>query len=262
MTIFERLALAVRSETPVALVTRMDEGAIGAKLLVFEDEAIGDLGNEGLTSAAAEEARASLFAGEPVLRTFGPEGEPIGVETRVFIQSFAPKPDMFIFGAVDFSRAMAKLGKYLGYRVTVVDARPVFATRARIPDADDLVVAWPDEFLAGARVNAATAIIILTHDAKFDIPILQIALRTNAGYIGAMGSRRTHAERLAQLKEFGVSDDDLARICAPIGLDIGARKPEETAISIAGEIIALRSGRSGGRLVNSSRPIHASRQPA
>jgi xanthine dehydrogenase accessory factor len=262
MTIFERLAQAVRSETPVALVTRIDEGAIGSKLLVFEDEAIGSLGSEGLTNAAVEEARAALFSGEPVLRTFGPDGEPIGIEARVFIQSFAPKPDMLIFGAVDFSRAMAKLGKYLGYRVTVVDARPVFATRARIPDADDVVVAWPDEFLAGARVNAATAIIILTHDPKFDIPILQIALRTNAGYVGAMGSRRTHAERIAQLKDLGVSDHDLARICAPVGLDIGARKPEETAVSIAAEIIALRSGRSGGRLVNGIRAIHASRQPA
>jgi xanthine dehydrogenase accessory factor len=261
VTIFERLAQAIHAEMPVALVTRMDDHAIGAKLLVFEDESIGDLGSAGLTQAATQEALAALFAGEPVLRSFGPEGEPIGIEAHIFIQPFTPAPDMYIFGAVDFSRSMARLGKYLGFRVTVVDARPAFATRTRIPDADDVVVAWPDQFLVHARVTPRTAIIILTHDPKFDIPILQVALRTSAGYIGAMGSRRTHGERVSQLKELGVSDVDLARICAPVGLDIGARTPQETAVSIAAEIVALRSGRTGGRLVNSTRSIHAS-QPA
>jgi xanthine dehydrogenase accessory factor len=261
MTIFERLARAIHEETPVALVTRLDGDAAGAKLLVSEDDAIGDLGSPGLTRAATEEARARLY-GEAAARSFGFDGEPVLTEVRLFIQPFAPKPDMYIFGAIDFSRAMATLGKYLGYRVTVVDARPVFATRERIPDADGVVVAWPDEFLASARVTSGTAIIVLTHDPKFDIPLLQIALRTRAGYIGAMGSRRTHAERVAELRELGATDRELARISAPIGLDIGARTPEETAISIAAEIIALRSGRSGGRLVQGTQPIHASRQPA
>jgi xanthine dehydrogenase accessory factor len=145
--------------------------------------------------------------------------------------------------------------------VTVVDARPVFATKARIPDADRVVVAWPDDWLARAPVDARTALIILTHDVKFDIPLLQVALRTSAGYIGAMGSRRTHANRIDELKALGVSDADLARISAPIGLDIGARTPEETAISIAAEIIALREQRGGGRLSEGSLPVHNARDP-
>ncbi|MGH7708335.1 MAG: XdhC family protein [Vulcanimicrobiaceae bacterium] len=262
MTLFERLAGAIRTETPVALVTRLDDLAIGAKLLVFEDAAYGDLATSGLTYAATGEARARLFAGETTTRTFGLDGEPTGVEARVFIQSFAPKPNMYVFGAIDFSRAMASLGKYMGYRVTVIDARPVFATKARIPDADEVVVGWPDEFLAGARVDRRTVVIVLTHDPKFDIPLLAVALRTNVGYIGAMGSRRTHAERLASLRALGVGEPDLARINAPVGLDVGARTPEETAISIAAEIVALRTGRNGGRLTLGTEPIHVPQEAA
>jgi xanthine dehydrogenase accessory factor len=156
---------------------------------------------------------------------------------------------------------MATLGKYLGYRVTVVDARPVFATRERVPDADEVVVAWPDEFLRDAPVDARTALIVLTHDVKFDIPLLQVALRTDAGYIGAMGSRSTHAKRVAALREAGVGESDLARINAPIGLDLGGRTPEETAVSIAAEIIALRAGRRGGRLTEGTLPVHAESAP-
>jgi xanthine dehydrogenase accessory factor len=261
VTIFERLAAAIRSETPVALATRLDETLAGAKLLVGRAETFGDLGSPGLNDAATEEARALLALGETEQRTFGNDGEPIGVEARIFIQSFAPKPNMYVFGAIDFSRAMARLGKYLGYRVTVIDARPVFATKARIPDADEVVVAWPDEFLARASVDETTALVVLTHDVKFDIPLLQVALRTTAGYIGAMGSRRTHANRIAELRAAGVDGPALDRISAPIGLDIGARTPEETAVSIGAEIIALRSGRAGGRLSLSSEAIHPSRQP-
>ncbi|MBD5606919.1 MAG: XdhC family protein [Candidatus Eremiobacteraeota bacterium] len=164
---------------------------------------------------------------------------------------------MFVFGAIDFSRAMASIGKFLGYRVTVVDARPVFATKARIPDADDIVVAWPDEFLAAARVTPSTALIVLTHDVKFDVPLLDVALRTRAAYIGVMGSRRTHANRVAALREAGIDEAQLSRLSAPVGLDIGARTPEETAISIAAEIIALRGERNGGRLRDTTLPVHA-----
>jgi xanthine dehydrogenase accessory factor len=260
-SVFERLSAAIRSEGPVALATRLGDTHLGAKLLISADAVAGDLGSAGLNEAAALEARALLALGETETRTFGGDGEPIGVEARVFIQSFAPKPNMYIFGAIDFSRAMARLGKYLGYRVTVVDARPVFATKMRIPDADDVIVEWPDAFLARAPVDESTALIVLTHDVKFDIPLLLAALQTNAGYIGAMGSRRTHANRVAELREAGISERDLARISAPVGLDLGARTPEETAVSIAAEIIALRSGRSGGRLSDGSAPIHASRQP-
>ena len=257
--IFERLSEALRNDTPVALVTRLDGAQAGAKLLVLDDAVHGDLGTPGLNFAAAGEARALLAVGENALRTFGEDGEPVGVEVRLFIAAYAPKPMMYVFGAIDFSRAMARIGKYLGYLVTVVDARPIFATKARIPDADEVVVAWPDEFLAKAPVDERTALIILTHDVKFDIPVLQLAVRTNAGYIGAMGSRRTHANRIDALREAGMPDDDIARISAPIGLDIGARTPEETAISIAAEIVAQRERRRGGRLSDGTLPVHNDR---
>lgn len=257
--IFERFAAALRSDTPVALVTRLDGEHAGAKLLVFTDDVTGDLGTPGLNAAAAAEARAQLALGQNTLRTFGEDGEPVGVEVRVFIAAYAPKPAMYIFGAIDFSRAMARIGKYLGYHVVVVDARPIFATKARIPDADEIVVTWPDEYLRAAKVDERTALIILTHDVKFDIPLLEVAVRTGAGYIGAMGSRRTHANRLEALHAAGITETDIARISAPIGLDIGARTPEETAISIAAEIVANREGRSGGRLSEGSLPVHVPR---
>jgi xanthine dehydrogenase accessory factor len=260
--IFDRLARALRDDVPVALVTRLDGEHAGAKLLVFEDDAEGDLGTPGLNVAASGEARALLAVGETAIRTFGEDGEPVGVEVRLFIAAYAPKPVMYIFGAIDFSRAMARIGKYLGYQVTVVDARPVFATKQRLPDADEIVVAWPDEFLAKAPVDKRTALIILTHDVKFDIPVLQMALRTDAGYIGAMGSRRTHANRIEELRRVGITDAELARISAPIGLDIGARTPEETAISIAAEIVALRERRRGGRLSEGRLPVHNDRAAA
>jgi xanthine dehydrogenase accessory factor len=255
--IFERLAAALRADALIALATRLDDLRPGAKLIVDARGVEGDLGTPGLNLAVEAEARALLTVGENGLRSFGFEGEPIGVEARVFVQSFAPKADLYIFGAIDFSRALARLGKYLGYRVTVVDARPVFATAARIPDADRVVVAWPDEFLSAAHVEARTAIVVLTHDPKFDVPLLKVALNTDAGYIGVMGSRRTHAERVELLRAAGVTDEQLLRISAPVGLDIGARTPEEMALSIAAEIVALRSDRRGGRLRDGSQPVHA-----
>ena len=261
MTLFERLAEALHADRPVALVTRIDGPQAGAKLLVFDDDVSGDLGTPGLNVAGAGEARALLAVGETATRSFGEDGEPVGVEVRLFIAAYAPKPVMYVFGAIDFSRAMARIGKYLGYHVTVVDARPIFATRQRVPDADEVVVAWPDEFLARAPVDNRTALIVLTHDVKFDIPLLQVALRTEAGYIGAMGSRRTHANRIEELRRVGISEADLARVSAPIGLDVGARTPEETAISIAAEIIAMREGRRGGRLSESTLPVHNERSP-
>jgi xanthine dehydrogenase accessory factor len=259
---FERFARALAAEEPIASATRIDEAGAGRRLLAGEAEAWGDLGTAGLTYAATGEARALLAAGEKALREFGPDGEPTGVGARLFIEAFAPKPVMYIFGAIDFSRAMASLAKYVGYRVVVVDARPIFATKARVPDADEVVVAWPDEYLAGASVDERTAIVVLTHDPKFDIPLLRVALGTRAGYIGAMGSRRTHANRIAELRAAGLSEAEFARISAPVGLDIGARTPEETAVSIVAEIVALRSQRPGGRLTAGTEPIHAARTPA
>ena len=255
--ILRRIADAVGADVPIALAIGLDGPALGRERLVSgDDDAYGSMGNEGLDHAVSGEARALLAAGDTVIRSFGDEGQPVGTDVRVFIRSFAPKPNMYIFGAIDFSRAMVHVGKDLGYRVSVIDARPIFATRQRFPHADDVIVEWPDEFLSRAPIDERTALVILTHDAKFDIPLLQVALRTQAGYIGAMGSRRTHAERVEQLRAAGVTADDLARIHAPIGLDIGARTPEETAISIAAEIIAMRSGRSGGSLSKGTEPVH------
>jgi len=256
MSLFDRLAAAIHAESPIALATCLDGAHAGAKMLVDMRDVEGDLGTPGLNRAVIEEARALLQVAQTSLRSFGEDGEPVGDDVRVFIQSFAPKPDMFVFGAIDFSRAMASVGKFMGYRVTVVDARPVFATKARIPDADEIVIAWPDEFLETAKVDARTALIVLTHDVKFDVPLLRVALGTEAGYIGAMGSRRTHANRIEALREAGISEAGLARIHAPVGLDIGARTPEETAISIAAEIVATRFGRTGGSLRNGTLPVH------
>jgi xanthine dehydrogenase accessory factor len=256
MTIFERLAQAIHNETPIAIATRLDGKQRGAKLLVDDDGVTGDLGSPGLNAAVEAEARALMQLAQTSLRSFGEDGEPVGDDVRVFVQTFAPKPEMYVFGAIDFSRAMATVGKFMGYRVTVIDARPVFATKARIPDADEIVVAWPDEFLVTAKVDRRTALIVLTHDVKFDVPLLRVALETPAGYIGAMGSRRTHANRIEALREAGIGDAELARIHAPVGLDIGARTPEETAISIAAEIVGVRAGRAGGSLRVGTLPVH------
>ena len=170
------------------------------------------------------------------LRSY-PEGD-------VFIQSFAPAPDMYVFGAADFSASMARIGKFLGFHVTVVDPREVFATKERFPDADQVVVEWPDRFLAKASIGPSSAIVVMTHDPKFDLPALQHAVQTEAGYIGAMGAKRTNEERFRKLREAGCTEEQLARIHAPIGLDIGGKSPEETAVSIAAQIIALRSGKA------------------
>ena len=265
-SLFERLAANLRGDRPAALATCIDGTGAGAKLLVDDDGTDGDLGSPGLNHAVQAEARALLDLGETAIRTFGElhftgaamSGEPGKRFATSSATEIGPARSYREFGAIDFSRAMAKIGKYLGYRVTVVDARPIFATKRRIPDADEVVVAWPDEFLREAPVNARTVLVVLTHDVKFDVPLLQVALQTEAGYIGAMGSRRTHANRIAALREAGIGDGDLARISAPIGLDIGARTPEETAISIAAEIVALRSGRAGGRLREGTAPVHGS----
>ena len=183
---------------------------------------------------------------------------------KVFVWSFAPQPRMIVFGAIDFAAAMAKVGNFLGYHVTVCDARPVFATRTRFPFADEVVVSWPHKYLAAevaaGRVDGRTALCVLTHDPKFDVPVLRVALELDEiGYVGAMGSRRTHDDRLARLRETGVSEEALARLSSPIGLDLGARTPEETAISIAAEIIALQWGGRGERLANRPGRIHHTR---
>ena len=188
---------------------------------------------------------------------------------RVFVDVHAPAPRMLVFGAIDFAAACARIGKFLGYTVTVCDARPVFATASRFPDADEVVVDWPHRYLeaeaSAGRVDGRTVLCVLTHDPKFDVPLLEVALRLpEVAYIGAMGSRRTHDDRLERLREVGMTEAELDRLASPIGLDLGARTPEETAVSIAAEIIAVRWGGQGSRLTDVDGPIHhpTSRHPA
>ncbi|WP_405986221.1 XdhC family protein [Streptomyces sp. NBC_00872] len=216
----------------------------------------GTLGDGRLDGAITEQARGMLAQGRTGVVRVGRHGERRMDRLAVFVQSFAPPPRMLVFGAIDFAGAVARMGKFLGYHVTVCDARPVFATRKRFPDVDELVVQWPHRYLEEHPVDGSTVICVLTHDPKFDIPLLARALRTPARYIGAMGSRRTHEDRLARLREDGVPESALARLSAPIGLDLGGRTPEETAVSIMAEIIALRWGGTGERLTRTELPIH------
>ncbi len=261
--LFEGLADAIRNERPVAMaeVVEGPEDLLGAKLLVEPGPPLrisGSLGDEGLDRVVIRDALGELAAGLTAARHYGLHGEARARDLSVFIESFAPPPRMIIFGAVDFTAALAKVAKVLGYRVTVCDARPVFATRARFPMADEVVVAWPDKHLAevGPGLGLRDAVCVLTHDPKFDVPAIVSALATGVGYLGAMGSRRTTEERNGRLREAGVDEDGLARVMGPIGLDIGARTPEETAVAICAEIIATRTGRDAPSLRDRPGPIH------
>ena len=264
--VYDVLATAIRAEDPVALVTVIEGPHVGGKLLVRPAaEALGTLGHAELDRVAARDALAELEAGRSGVRHYGPNGETTPedlVDTpivRVFVESWAAPPQMWIFGAVDFTAALAKVAKVLGYRVTVCDAREVFATRRRFPMADEVRVTWPGPMFTerGAELRARDAVCILTHDPKFDVPAVQGALASNAGYIGVMGSRTTHSKRLERLAEVGITDPvDLDRLMSPIGLDIGARTPEETAISICAEIIARHTGRVAPSLRDGEGPIH------
>jgi len=268
VALYPRLRSAIKQAQPVALATVIEgpPDRVGAKLLVFPGEAggsgpevLGSLGSPDLDRVAARDALGELEAGRSGTRHYGASGEARQREVAVFIESFAPPPQMVIFGAVDFTAALARLGKLLGYRVTVCDARPVFATRARFPMADEVVVDWPDRHLAavGAGLGRRDAVCVLTHDPKFDVPAILAAVATKVGYVGAMGSRRTHDERTARLREAGMDEAALSRVMAPIGLDLGARTPEETAVAICAEIIALRTGRQPPSLRDGQGPIHA-----
>ncbi len=257
--IFDQLKELIRAERAVALATAIAGPGIGGKLLVQPNtEAVGSLGDPGLDRVVARDALGELEAGRTLVRHYGEHGEAREETVAVFIESFAPPPRMIIFGAVDFTAALARVAKVLGYRVIVCDARAVFATKARFPFADEVVVDWPDGLFSavGATLGERDAVCILTHDAKFDVPAVAGALKTRVGYIGVMGSRKTHDQRTARLREAGVDDDGLARLMSPIGIDIGSRTPEETAISIVAEIIALRTGRRAPSLRDSAGPIH------
>jgi xanthine dehydrogenase accessory factor len=271
MSIYTELRARLRDQLPTALATIIDDSrpdapAVSAKLLVTPDgPPAGSLGHPDLDRIVARDALAELEAGRSGIRHYGPTGETTPEDLAdaptlsVFIESWAPPPQMWIFGAVDFTAALSRVAKVLGYRVIVCDAREVFATRRRFPAADEVVVSWPGPVFdqRGATLGPRDAVCILTHDPKFDVPAVQGALATRVGYIGVMGSRTTHARRTERLRDVGVTTEQLERLMSPIGLDIGARTPEETAISICAEIIARRTGRAAPSLKDGAGPIHA-----
>ena len=263
-----QIAADIERGRPVAVATVVehpDEAWLGRRIVVrAEDDETprtGSLGSSRADDAVADDVRGLLASGHNATLTYGPDGERRGEGMRVFVWAFAPPPRMLVFGAIDFAAAVARIGSFLGYHVTVCDARPVFATHSRFPSADEVVVDWPHRYLkaevAAGRVDSRTVLCVLTHDPKFDVPLLEVALRLpDVAYVGAMGSRRTHEDRLARLREAGLDEKEIARLSSPIGLDLGARTPEETAVSIAAEIIALRWGGQGGRLGEEAGPIH------
>ncbi|MEU0586843.1 XdhC/CoxI family protein [Streptomyces sp. NPDC006132] len=213
-------------------------------------------GGPDLDRTAVAEARALLDGGRTGTVELSEDGSHCPGGLTLLVESAVPPPRMIVFGAIDFAAALVRAGKFLGHHVTVCDARPVFATRARFPEADEIVVDWPDRYLRRTETDARTVLCVLTHDAKFDVPLLAEALRLPVAYVGAMGSRRTHEDRERRLREAGLGEPELARLRSPIGLDLGARTPEETAVSIAAEIIAARHGGTGAPLTGSDTPIH------
>ncbi|QSE82843.1 MULTISPECIES: XdhC family protein [Rhodococcus] len=254
----------IENHRPVAVATVVahpDATRVGRRLIVRPEDVSGALGSDRADSAVTDDARGLLAAGGSTVLTYGTDGQRRGEGMEVFVASYAPRPRMLVFGAIDFAAAVARQGAFMGYRVTVCDARPVFATHARFPTADEVVVDWPHRYLAGqaeaGAIDGRTVICVLTHDPKFDVPLLEAALRLpDVAFIGAMGSRRTDLDRRERLREAGLTDTELDRLSSPIGLDIGARTPEETAVSIAAEIIACRWGGTGRPLAESSGRIH------
>lgn len=262
------IAADIEAGRPVAVATVVehpDPSYLGRRIVIRPDEpttAPGpSLGSARMDDAVRDDALGLLVSGHHGTLTYGPDGERRGEGMRVFVWAFAPAPRMLVFGAIDFAAAVARVGGFLGYRVTVCDARPVFATTSRFPGADEVVVEWPHRYLEAerdaGRVDRRTVITVLTHDPKFDVPLLEVALRLpEIGYVGAMGSRRTHDDRMERLREAGLTEAELAGLSSPIGLDLGARTPEETAISIAAEIVAGRWGGTGAPLAAREGRIH------
>ncbi|OYO04013.1 XdhC family protein [Enemella evansiae] len=260
------VAAAIEEGAPIAVATVVahpDPQWLGRRMVIRPDRPAPTevLVSQRATDAIRDDAAGLLAAGHHATLEYGPDGERRGEGMRVFVWAFAPPPRMLVFGAIDFAAAVARVGSFLGYKVTVCDARPIFATASRFPHADEVVVKWPHRYLRGeleaGRIDARTVICVLTHDPKFDVPLLEVALRLpQVAYVGAMGSRRTHDDRLARLREAGLTDAELQRLSSPIGLDLGARTPEETAVSIAAEIIARQWGGSGDPLSELAGRIH------
>ncbi|MFG2681394.1 XdhC family protein [Streptomyces sp. NPDC048392] len=256
-----RAALATAARGGTAALARVVKGPtelLGRALFVQPDGSHeGGLGGHPyLDRTAVAEARALLDAGRTGEVGLSEDGSHCPGGLTLLVESSVPPPRMIVFGAVDFAAALVRAGKFLGHHVTVCDARPVFATPARFPEADEVVVDWPHRYLRGIPTDERTVLCVLTHDAKFDVPLLTEALRRPAAFVGAMGSRRTHEDRDRRLREAGLTEHELSRLRSPIGLDLGARTPEETALSIAAEIVAARRGGTGAPLTGGVTPIH------
>ncbi|MBU4617567.1 XdhC family protein [Rhodococcus sp. GG48] len=251
---FAEVARLVREGEPVAVVTATDSGRPARHTVVT---AASSRGAVEVAESEVADIRSRSAAGTSTVYAFEPA---TGSCASAMVEVFAPRPRMYVFGAVDFAAAMCTLGSFAGYHVTVVDARPVFATRARFPGADEVVVMWPHRFLETAPVDAHTVMAVLTHDEKFDVPLLERALRSDASYVGAMGSRATHERRVALLRERGLTDDELSRLHSPIGLDLGARTPEETAVSILAEMMKVARSATALELRDLDGPIHRDRR--
>ncbi|MCG5454461.1 XdhC family protein [Micromonospora sp. PSH03] len=270
----DAVAAARRSGRPAAIVTCVaaDVGTspgtgpidparrLGRRLVLTGQRSVGSLGDDRLDDAASADALGLLAAGRSGMLRYGYHGQRRGGGVSLFVTAYATPPRMIVFGAIDFAAAVARIGAFLGYRVTVCDARPVFATARRFPEADEVVVQWPHRYLrtelAADRLDERTVLCVLTHDPRFDVPLLELALRHPLAYVGAMGSRRTHDERHKLLSEAGLSPAQLARLASPIGLDLGGRTPEETAVSVAAQIVAARWGGTGRPLAVLDGPIH------
>ncbi|CAO0835864.1 XdhC family protein [Streptomyces microflavus] len=251
-------AAASGAAAALARVVRGPDGFLGRSLLVRPDGTQeGGLGGHAeLDRTAAAEARALLETGRTGTVTLSEDGSHCPGGLTLLVETSVEPPRMIVFGAVDFAAALVRAGKFLGHHVTVCDARPVFATRARFPEADEVVVDWPHRYLRRTRTDGRTVLCVLTHEARFDVPLLAEALRRPVAFVGAMGSRRTHEDRLRRLREAGLGEGELKRLRSPIGLDLGARTPEETALSIAAEIVAARRGGTGLPLTGGAEPIH------
>jgi len=241
MNLFDELKHNIASETLCAQATIVSGASLGAKLIVYPDARVsGDLGDPGLNARVAQDARELMQREQSENRVYG--------NAEIFIEVFAPKPKLIIFGGVHTAVPLTQFAQALGFRVTIVDGRGRFATRERFPTADEIIVAWPDEAIADMKIDSSAYVAILTHDPKFDIPALKALSATQPRYIGSMGSRETRRQHFEELRAMGVSEEFLARVHGPIGLDLGARSPEEMALAILGEIVAVRYGRAGGFL--------------
>ncbi|MBL3808160.1 XdhC/CoxI family protein [Streptomyces sp. BRB081] len=256
-------AAAAGSPAALARVVAGPAGLLGRAMLVHADGTHegGFGGHPALDGTAAAEARALLDAGRNGTVELSEHGSHCPGGLTLFVETSRPPPRMIVFGAVDFAAALVRVGKFLGHHVTVCDARPVFATRARFPEADEVVVEWPHHYLRRTPTDGRTVLCVLTHEARFDVPLLTEALRRPCAFIGAMGSRRIHEERTRRLREAGLTTRELERLRSPVGLDLGARTPEETALSIAAEIVATRHGGTGLPLTGRAEPIHRDLSP-